>query len=102
MDMPGGHQVVQDRKACEKLDVLEGSPDPQAGDLMGPKAVDAPIFEDHLSILGLVKTVDAIEDAGFTGAIGSNDGKHLSLFHFETDPGKCGDAAEIQPDIFDP
>jgi len=48
-----------------------------------------------------IKSVDAIEDAGFPSAVGSDNGKHLSLSHIEADAREGGDAAEIQPDIFD-
>jgi len=37
-------------------------------------------------LFGAGKSIDAIEDAGFPCAIGSNNGKHLPLSHIETDP----------------
>jgi hypothetical protein len=101
MEMPGCHQIVQDGKACEELNILEGSANAQACNSVGRKMIDVLPFETQFSFLGPVKSIDAIEDAGFPCAIGSNDGKHLPLSHIEGDPGKSGDTTEVQTDVVD-
>jgi len=101
MKMPGCHQIVQNGEPGEKLYVLKGSSDAQASNLVGWKMVDALIFESHLPLLGAIKSVDAIEDACFSGSVGPNDRKHLSLPDFESDARECGDSPEAQPYIVD-
>lgn len=44
------------------------------------------ILESQLSLLGAIKSVDAIEDAGFSGSVGADDRKHLSHADIKTDP----------------
>jgi hypothetical protein len=44
------------------------------------------ILEDQLAFLWAIESVDAIEDAGFSSPIGSDDCQHLSLTDIKTDP----------------
>jgi hypothetical protein len=53
---------------------------------MRGKVIDVLIFEDQLSLLRAIESVDAVEDAGFTGSIGSDDCQHLSLTDIKTNP----------------
>jgi hypothetical protein len=50
------------------------------------KVVNVLIFEDQLSFLGAIEPVDAVEDAGFPGSIGSDDCQHFSLTDIKTNP----------------
>jgi hypothetical protein len=53
---------------------------------VGRKMIYVLPFEDQFSFLRSVKSIDTIENTGFPCAIGPDDGKHLYLFHLETDP----------------
>jgi hypothetical protein len=51
--------------------------------------------------LGTIKPVDAIEDARFAGAVGSDDGQDLPRVNVKADARESGDPSEMQFDIFD-
>ena len=57
------------------------------------------IFKNHLPFLGAIKSIDAVEDAGFPSPVGPDDGQHLSLSDIKADAWKGSDTPKIQPDI---
>ena len=63
--------------------------------------IDVLPFEDQFSFLRPVKSIDTIENTGFSCTIGPNDGKHLPLSHLEADPWESRDATEVQTDVID-
>ena len=85
MEMPGCHQIIQDGESCEEFNVLKGSSNAYPGNLMRRKVVDVLIFKNHLPLLRSIKSIDAIEDAGFSSPVGPDDGQHLTLTDIETD-----------------
>jgi hypothetical protein len=84
--------VVQDRHALEQLDVLEAARNAQAGNLMGGHLGDVPVFKDNAAFAGVIKAADAVEDAGFTGSIGADDGLDMAVLHL-----KAHSAQGIEP-----
>ncbi len=99
--MPTCHQVVQNGESREELNVLEGSSDAQASDLVRGKMIDVMIFESHAPFLRAIESIDAVEDACFSSSVWPDDRKQLSLSDFKTDTRECRDSSEAQPDIVD-
>jgi hypothetical protein len=63
------------------------------------KVIDVLPLEGHHAFLRAVKSIDAIEDAGFPRSVGANDGQHLSLSHIKTDAREGSYTSKIQPDV---
>ena len=51
-------------------------------------------FEIHFALLGMVKTIDAIQENCFASPVGTDDGKDLPLLHFQADSPEGLHAAE--------
>jgi len=49
------------------------------------EVVNVMIFKNHLPFLGAIKSIDAVEDAGFPSPVGPDDGQHLSLSDIKAD-----------------
>jgi hypothetical protein len=96
MDMCAELDIVQDGHALEELDILKGSGDAQAGDLVRGQAGDVSALEDDPPLLRMIKSTDAVQDTGLAGTIGTDDGKDLALSDREADTVKCRQAAEAQ------
>jgi hypothetical protein len=73
---------------AEKLDILKGPGNPQFGNFMGFDLQELLSFKENAAFLRLIKTVDAIQKTGFTGTVGSDDGKDFSWLDPGGDPGK--------------
>ena len=73
-DVTGSHQVIQGGQPGIKLDILESARQPQFRGAVGADAGDAFFAEKYLSGLRFIKTVDAVEQAGFPGAVRADDG----------------------------
>jgi hypothetical protein len=70
--------IVQNRHPFEKLDILKGARDAQFGDMMRGNTCDVFAFEAYFAFLGRVKSADTVQQTGFAGPVGSDDGKYLS------------------------
>ena len=99
MDMTSEFDVVQDIHVAEKLHVLEGAGDSQFGDFMGLDPGDLLAFKEDPALFRVIKAVDAIQQTGFSGPVGPDNGEDLSLFYPGADPGKGIDAPEGQGNI---
>src|SRR4030042_4398415 len=85
MEMAGCHQIVPDRESREEFNVLEGTPNAKARNLVRGKVINVLVFKNHLPFLRPIKSINAIEDACFSGSVGSDDCQHFSLSDIETD-----------------
>jgi len=83
--MPGGHEVIQGSEAGVELDILEGAGDAQAGNPVGRDFGDVPVVEYDLAFLRAVEAVDAVEQAGLTGAVGADDSQYFTFFYLDVD-----------------
>jgi hypothetical protein len=58
---------------------------PKCGYPVGGHLGDVLALKDNPAPVGLVKTADAIEDAGLTRSIGADNGLDMALFHIKAD-----------------
>ena len=59
---------------------------PEIGSLAGLDTQDRLTLPDDVAPLGAVDLVDAVEDRGLTGPVGTDDGKQLPWFDLKRDP----------------
>jgi hypothetical protein len=58
-------------------------------------------FKIDLTSLGMVETIDAVEQNRFPSAIRSDDGKDLTFFDFKTDIHQGLDTSKCHEDVMD-
>jgi hypothetical protein len=100
MNMTAQFDVIEDTHMAEELHILERSGNTQLGNFMRLDFGDVLLFEKYFPSFRLVKPIDAIEQAGFTGAVWTDNGKDLPLFNPGGYPGKGVNAPEGQGNIF--
>ena len=98
--MPPELDVVQDGHALEEFDILECSRNANFGDGVGGDAEDVFTFVKNPAFLGCVKSTDAVQQAGFTGPVGSDNRKNFAVQKLSADIIQCLDPAEGQCKIF--
>ena len=84
--MPSQNKVFQNCGIFEELDILKGSGNARCGNRMGFDIGYIQIFQQEHPLIEIVKPVDAVEYGGLARAVGSDNGKYLSLADFEADP----------------
>ncbi len=72
--MTGKHQVVQHRQPGKQFQVLESPGNAHVGDLVRGGMGQILVLISDLSCSGMVKSGDAVEHAGFSRPVGSDDG----------------------------
>ena len=77
--MPPEFDVVQNCHAFEEFDILKGTRNPQFGYGMGVHAQKVLALVKNLTFLGGVESADTIQQAGFAGSVGPDDGKYLAF-----------------------
>ena len=94
MLVTAGEDVFQDRHAPEKLDVLEGAGQAQAGPTVGRQALQALPREGDLAAGGGQQAVDEIETGGLARAVGADEAGDLPGVNAKRHPGQGLDPAE--------
>jgi hypothetical protein len=97
--MPGQQQVVQHRHAAEQFQILKRAGDAHTGNLVWACLRQPPVPVADLSGGGVVKTGDAVEHAGFAGAVGPDDGGDQPGFDGHVYIGKRVQSAESEGNI---
>ena len=101
VDVPRRHQVVQHRGIGVERDILESAGDAQRRAFVGRHARDVDAFKADAAGLRRIKAVDAVDEAGFSRAVGSDDGEDLASLDLEVDALQRLDAAKTQRDVID-
>ena len=99
MRVPADQQVVQHGGMLKQLDVLEGARDTECGDLVRRLVGQ---FGAHVVDVARCRCVDAadqVEDGRLAGAIGADQGEHLTLFDIEADIVHSQDASKANTEI---
>jgi len=65
--------VIQNGHSFEKFDILKSTCNAQFGNAVGRNTENVLTLVQDLTFLRRVESADAIEQAGFTGPVGSND-----------------------------
>lgn len=69
--------IIQNCHVGEKLDILKGSCNSQGSNPVGFEMGDIPVPQEDFASFRLIKAVDTIQQAGLTGAVGSDNRKYL-------------------------
>src|SRR5690606_31300087 len=96
-----GHQIIERGHALEQGDVLEGSGDPLARDLVRLQFPALLAAKPHLALLGMVEAVDDVQHRRLAGAVRTDDGAYLPFPYVETDVFERLDAAKGQRNVVD-
>ena len=92
--MTPDQQVLQHGRVFKQLYVLKGSGDAELRYLLGFHAGDVMTVEMQRAATGLIKAADQIKDRRFAGAVGPDDGKHLTGLDRKTDIVNSDNAAK--------
>jgi len=101
MDMTPNQDVLHDVGVVKKLDILEGPRNAQAGHLIGSDPGDVTPFKMDAASGRVIDAADQIENGGFSGAVGSDDGENTALFDLKGDAVDRLDATKMNGKIFD-
>ena len=101
MDVTRRQEVIQRGGVRVQGDVLKSPRDPQASALIRRNIADVVSLVENSALLRSVKTVDAVDQTRFAGAIGADDGQYFARCYIETDVLQGLDATEIQADLID-
>src|SRR5450759_1593159 len=100
MDMTSQHQIFQNGHVLEKFYVLKAPRNAHSGDLIGSEVRDLFIFENHLPLLGSVKSVDYIVQTALARAVRADNGKYFPPLNIETHMQKGRYPTKAQGDLF--
>jgi hypothetical protein len=75
--MSGRHEVFQSRQPGIEFNILENTGYPHRTDLIRQHLGNLDIIEKYSPFLRPIKRIDAIKDASFAGAVGTNNGQYL-------------------------
>lgn len=76
--MASKRHVGQNGHARKKFDILEGSADADADELVSMQMGNVLTIEDDLSLLGMIESGNAIEQTGFTCAVWADNRHELT------------------------
>jgi len=74
--------VIQHGHPLEKLDILKCARNAKFGNGMSGNSKDVLAFVKYLTFLGGIKTADTVQQAGFSGSVGTNNGENLTVEKF--------------------
>src|SRR5206468_5991794 len=94
--MPAEHEVVDHVHEWEELDVLEDARDPEASDLVRPQPSEITFAEAHVAGARPVDPVQAVEEGGLPGTVGTDDREQLALADVERHVVQRDEAAESE------
>jgi hypothetical protein len=102
VDVPSDEEVVEDRHPLEERDVLEGPGDAELGPVGGRELGDVGPVELDVAPLRTVDAGDAVEEAGLSGAVGSDDRVQRTASNLEAHVGEGGHPPEVKYQVVDP
>jgi hypothetical protein len=68
---------------------------------MGRKTADGLPVKDDFSLLRMVKAIDAVEEDGFAGSIGADDGEDFTFIYAKTHTMKGSNTTEGHVEVLD-
>jgi len=77
--MGAQHNVFENAHSLEQGDILEGSSDTESRYSVRREFCDILAVKNDLSRLKRIDLVDAIDEGGFAGPVGADDGHYFSL-----------------------
>ncbi len=98
--MSAEFDIIENGHPLEQLDVLKGARNAQFGNAVRGQVGNIAAFVEDLALLRGVEPADAVEQAGFPGAIGADDRKNFSGSHFTAYPAEGLDTPKRQMDLF--
>ena len=87
--------VIQRCHIGEQPDILEGTGDAQAVDLVGGHSLDVDAVDQHATPGGLVHTGKQVENGGLARAVGADEAGDLSGANRNVEAVHGGEAAEV-------
>jgi hypothetical protein len=94
VDMPCSQKIIQTAETCIEFNILEGSGDPELSDGVSRNFNEVSVFIKDLTLLGLIETTDAVEEASLSSSIGADDAQYLTSSQLEADIGEGSQIAE--------
>lgn len=77
-DMPRCHQVVEGGHVGIESDILEGTGNSQRGTFIGGQMGNILALKQNTTLLGMIKTADAVDGTGFACAVGPINRKNFA------------------------
>lgn len=100
--MAAKFDVVQNAHVAKELHILECSRNAQRSDSMCFHLGYVLTLKENRPLFRMIKTIDTIEQTGFTCPIGPNDRKYFTLLDPDTDAIKGLQAPEGKVNVFHP
>jgi hypothetical protein len=94
VDMPCSQKIIQAAETCVEFNILEGSGDAKLRDGVSRNFNEVSVFIKDLTLLGLIETTDAVEEASLSSSIGADDAQYLTSSQLEADIGEGSQIAE--------
>jgi hypothetical protein len=99
MHMGPEFDVVQNGHVSEEFHVLECSRDSQARDFMRLLFGNVSPLEQYGALFRMIKSIDAIKEAGFARPVGTDNGEYLSFVDTGADPVKGRQATKAEVEV---
>ncbi len=91
--------IIQYRHAPVEGNILKCPTQAQSGTFVRGEGRDILIIYTYLPVVRMVKSRDNVQNRGFAGPVGSDNGENFSRLHIKTDIGEDFQAAKGQGDI---
>jgi hypothetical protein len=95
------HDILQQGQVRERLQFLEGAPDAEVADPVGPHGEDVLPVEQDPAAVGSRVAGDQVEQRGLAGAVGADDAEDFAFLDLEGDILVGADAAESLAQMLD-
>jgi hypothetical protein len=83
IDVPGGHQVIQGAQTRVEFDVLKCPGDTKGSDFVRLKGGEIGLTIHYGASMGMIKSINAVEQAGLSSTIWSDNGKDFAIAYVE-------------------
>jgi hypothetical protein len=98
--VPGCQKVVQATQSSVKFNILKCSGNSKVRDGVGRNFEEVFFFIKNSTILGFIKTADAVQKASFSRSIGANDTQNFPFSQFKTNILKGDEIPKSQSQVF--
>jgi hypothetical protein len=85
MNVSAKHQIVHDRGVGKEFNILKSAGDSLSGDTVRSFPHQILTIQGDFPMIRFIYSIDQIEDGGFAGSVGTDNGKDGILFHLKTD-----------------
>src|SRR5215831_15295846 len=101
LEEPPRHDVVEHAHALEEGHVLEGAGDAEGGHIEGLELGPVAPLEDDVTLLGMVKPADDVEERSLPCPVGADDSHDLAAMDVDAHVAKRLHSAEAHGDALD-